>query len=107
MGNRGIKWRADWPVSGLALSAVLLGILAGCASTAAPKTPVRLAQAGASAVPPQANAKFAAFITEFRAEALAQGIQAATYDAAMTGLAPIARIETLNAEQPEFTRPVW
>jgi membrane-bound lytic murein transglycosylase B len=79
-------------------------VLAGCASA---KPPIQLAQASVPTVSPQANAKFAAFLTEFRVEALAQGIQPATYDSAMAGLAPIARIEALNAEQPEFTRPVW
>ncbi len=90
--------------TGLALTGTLTSVLAACASSAA------VPQGAQVTVPiarPMPDAKFAAFLTDFRVQALAEGIQPQTYDSAMTGLEPIPRVETLNAEQPEFTRPVW
>ena len=39
--------------------------------------------------------------------ALAQGITPATFDSATAGIAPIPSIAALNANQPEFSKPVW
>jgi membrane-bound lytic murein transglycosylase B len=50
---------------------------------------------------------FDAFITSFRAKALAAGVSAATYDAAMNGMTPDPRVPGLVATQPEFTTPMW
>ncbi|MFK4812472.1 lytic murein transglycosylase [Devosia sp. ZW T5_3] len=50
---------------------------------------------------------FASFIANFRAKALAAGVSAATYDAAMTGLTPDPRVPDLVTSQPEFTTPMW
>ncbi|MEO8894669.1 MAG: lytic murein transglycosylase [Rhizomicrobium sp.] len=53
------------------------------------------------------NEKFQAFVRDFQATALSRGVTAETYNKAMTGIAPIATINTIIAEQPEFVRPVW
>ncbi len=59
-----------------------------------------------AAVSPQ-DARFQAFIRDFRETAIAAGIAPATYDAAVAGIARNPRIEELNLNQPEFARPVW
>ena len=38
---------------------------------------------------------------------MAQGIAAETFDAATAGIAPLPTIIAMNANQPEFTKPVW
>ena len=53
------------------------------------------------------DAKFQAFLKDFEATALAAGVTAETYNAAVTNLAPIPAIGQMNAEQPEFAKPVW
>lgn len=50
---------------------------------------------------------FDSFIANFRAKALAAGVSAATYDAAMVGLTPDPRVPDLVTSQPEFTTPMW
>lgn len=55
----------------------------------------------------QPAGSFADFITTFRAEALANGITPATYEAEMAGLTPDPRVPNLVETQPEFTTPVW
>jgi membrane-bound lytic murein transglycosylase B len=57
--------------------------------------------------PSSADPKFDAFIAQMRLEALAQGITPATFDSATAGIAPLPAILAMNANQPEFTRPVW
>jgi len=61
----------------------------------------------AEGVSPEQQARFDAFITSFRNEALAQGVTGETYDLAMSGLSPNARVVELNNSQPEFVRPMW
>ncbi|HVV28660.1 MAG TPA: lytic murein transglycosylase [Rhizomicrobium sp.] len=85
--------------------------LAACAT---PK-PVPAPPAGAPAAPPApapsrfhtGDAKFDAFLEEARAEALTQGIRPDVFDAATAGIAPLPAIAGMNANQPEFVRPVW
>ena len=55
----------------------------------------------------QQDAKFAAFIRDFRDVAIRAGIPPETYDASMAGLRRIPRVEELNRQQPEFVKPVW
>ena len=96
------------PWTGLALAGALLGALAACASTAAPKA--RTAKATPPPPPlvsPVEVDKFDGFLRDFRVQALAAGIKPDTYDTAMAGLKLLPRVETLNQEQPEFSRPVW
>jgi len=50
---------------------------------------------------------FDSFITGFRGKALATGVSAATYDAAMGRLTPDPRVPDLVTAQPEFTTPMW
>lgn len=60
-----------------------------------------------SSVQAQPVESFDSFIANFRAKALAAGVSAATYDAAMTGLTPDPRVPDLVTSQPEFTTPMW
>jgi len=50
---------------------------------------------------------FDQFVRGFRVKAVAAGILPATYDQAMRGVHRNLRVEALNAEQPEFVRPIW
>lgn len=54
-----------------------------------------------------ADAKFAAFVHDFRATAIAQGIRPETYDRSMAGIVRDVRVEQANLQQPEFQRPIW
>ena len=57
--------------------------------------------------PSSGDLKFDAFLAQARIEALAQGITAETFDSATAGIAPLPTITAMNANQPEFNRPVW
>ena len=57
--------------------------------------------------PSSGDPKFDAFLAQARTEALDAGITAATFDSATAGIAPIPAIIAMNANQPEFTKPVW
>jgi membrane-bound lytic murein transglycosylase B len=89
--------------------------LAACASTAPkplpppPPSPRSAPQPTPSppAKPSSGDDKFAAFLAEARSEALAQGITAENFDRATAGIAPLPAIIAMNADQPEFTKPVW
>lgn len=59
-----------------------------------------------AALSPQ-EARFQAFIRDYRQTALDAGIKPAAYDAAMANIARNQRVEDLNLNQPEFSRPVW
>ena len=94
----------------LALAAVLS--LAACATPApkpVPPPPPPATQPAPLPPPPptSGDAKFDAFIAEMRTQALAQGITAATFDSATAGIAPVPAILAMNANQPEFSKPVW
>ena len=52
--------------------------------------------------PAHAQSGFDVWLAAFRQEAAAQGVSAATLDAALTGLMPIARVVELDQRQPEF-----
>jgi membrane-bound lytic murein transglycosylase B len=71
--------------------------LAGTMTNAAP----------APVVPPEEEARFHAFIRDFRAEALKAGIMLATYDRAVSTIDLNPKVEELNEKQPEFVRPIW
>jgi membrane-bound lytic murein transglycosylase B len=102
-------------LTGLKRLAALCGslLVAACA-TAPPKPappappPVTIIPAAPQPSPPSSgNPKFDAFLAEARKTALAQGITAESFDAATAGIAPIPSIAAMNANQPEFSRPVW
>ncbi len=57
--------------------------------------------------PSSGDAKFDAFLSQARTDALAQGITEETFDSATAGLAPVPGIADINANQPEFSRPIW
>lgn len=53
------------------------------------------------------QSRFAGFLRDFRAEAIASGIKPGTFDRAMAGIKLNPRVQELNLAQPEFVRPVW
>ncbi|HVP85771.1 MAG TPA: lytic murein transglycosylase [Rhizomicrobium sp.] len=59
------------------------------------------------AVTPEEETAFEAFLRDFRAQAIAAGIDGALYDQALGHVTLDPRIEQLNAAQPEFVRPIW
>src|SRR4051794_17997217 len=92
----------------LALAAVLA--LAACATHAPkPVSPPPPAQPAPLRPPPPGSGdpKFDAFLADIRGQPLAQGIPPATFDSATAGIAPLPAILAMNANQPEFTKPVW
>lgn len=56
---------------------------------------------------PAPQGGFAEWKREFRARALSRGISARTFDAALAGAVPDARVLKLDRSQPEFTMPIW
>jgi membrane-bound lytic murein transglycosylase B len=58
--------------------------------------------ASLTVLPAHAAGDFETWLAGFREEAAAQGISAATLDAALTGIAPIERVIELDRRQPEF-----
>jgi membrane-bound lytic murein transglycosylase B len=103
------------PFAALKRLAALAGTLVAvaCATTAPKPTPPAQPAVSIPIAPPppgrpsSGDAKFDAFLAEARTTALAQGITAATFDSATAGIAPIASIAAANANQPEFSKPVW
>ncbi len=63
---------------------------------------VVLLLAALAAFPAHAQGDFAGWLAAFRQDAQAQGISAATLDAALTGLVPDERVIELDHRQPEF-----
>ena len=101
---------------GLQRLATLAGTLVAvaCATTVpkpapppAPAVTIPIAPPPITAPPGSGNPKFDAFLADARKTALAQGITSQTFDAATAGIAPIASIAAMNANQPEFSKPVW
>ncbi|MCT4685135.1 MAG: lytic murein transglycosylase [Roseicyclus sp.] len=56
---------------------------------------------------PAADSGFAAWTRAFRARATAQGISAATFDRAFSGVTVNARVLERDGNQAEFSRPLW
>jgi membrane-bound lytic murein transglycosylase B len=85
---------------------LLTVLVGGCASpqvyetTPPPSQPAEPAQP-AQAIQP-AQTAFDDWLAAFRQDAAAQGISAATLDAALTGVTPVARVIELDRRQPEF-----
>jgi membrane-bound lytic murein transglycosylase B len=73
---------------------------------ASPSRPV-VAPSQPVATPAEEDARFTAFVHDFRATALAAGIAPATYDEAMAHLHRSERVMQLNGDQPEFVKQVW
>jgi len=96
--RRGLACRV---LAGAALVAALL--LAGPSSGAAAAGD----DGGGEPARAEAGASFDAWLGAFRDEARAKGISPQTLDAALNGVAPIARVIELDRRQPEFTRTFW
>lgn len=58
--------------------------------------------AALAAFPVHAQSAFESWLAAFRQEAAAQGISAATLDAALTGVTPMEKVLELDQRQPEF-----
>ena len=56
---------------------------------------------------PERPPEFVAWIAAFRADALAQGISAKTFDDAFRNVTLNPRVVELNENQPEFNRAIW
>src|SRR5690606_33402786 len=100
------------PLSGLQRLAALCGTLVAvaCATTAPKPTPPVAPAVSIPVQPPKpvsGISKFDTFLEAARTTALAQGIRPEVFDIATRGLAPIPAITNANANQPEFSRPVW
>jgi membrane-bound lytic murein transglycosylase B len=91
--------RRPWVSAAFAM--LCLGLAAPAWSAEPPPAALTPAEAAA------ADAKFAAFVHDFRDTALKAGISPATYDKSMAGLTRNPHVEELNLEQPEFVKPVW
>lgn len=70
-------------------------------------TPLLFALLIASAAAPARANDFAACIGELRAQATANGITAAAFDAAMTGIEPDPAVIEAMDQQPEFMLSIW
>ncbi len=89
----------------LARAALLTPVLLSACATSA--TVAAKAPAVTPAPMPEADAKFYAFVKDFRATAIAAGIAPDIYDRAMSGISRNPRVEDANLSQPEFVKPVW
>jgi membrane-bound lytic murein transglycosylase B len=85
-----------------------VALLAACQtpSQSASTRGVEQAQPEAGTVGP-VKQSFAAWRAELKAEALAAGVSAATFDTAFEGVQPNPDILAKDSVQPEYTRPVW
>ncbi|MCP1626676.1 lytic murein transglycosylase [Pseudomonas nitroreducens] len=81
-----------------ALSLASFGLLTSCTEPP-PK--------GAAVEHAQPTQSFAQWRDGFRAQALAAGINAQTFDTAFEGIEPDDSVVTADRSQPEFSRPVW
>jgi membrane-bound lytic murein transglycosylase B len=105
-----LRRRAGHVLTVLALAATVVAC-ASAAPSEEPHIPVPVAPRQVTVAPAEdaeaADAKFAAFVRDFRASAIAGGIRPATYDRSMAGIARNPRVEQANLQQPEFVKPVW
>lgn len=83
-----------------ALSLAAFGLLSSCA-----EAPPKGSASTTTQAPPTQS--FAQWRDGFRAQALAVGISAQTFDRAFDGIEPDDAVVTADRSQPEFTRPVW
>ncbi|MDE2073559.1 MAG: lytic murein transglycosylase [Alphaproteobacteria bacterium] len=94
----------------LALSPAVLALVA-CAATQQTSGPTAGPAVRTAAIAPNPapgdDAKFAAFVRDFRATALAAGIRPEVYDRSMAGISLNTHIQDLNLRQPEFSQAIW
>ncbi len=84
-----------------------LALAIGSCASSAPQAAPHHARAPKPVPQSPQDAKFRAFVRDFRQTALDAGIRPAIYDSAMANVARNQRVEDLNLNQPEFTKPVW
>jgi lytic murein transglycosylase len=84
----------------------LTAALAGLAQAASAQDPVVLAPAPVIDLGGKAEPYFVDWLAAFYAKATAAGIDRAVLDRELAGLTPDPRVPTLDAAQPEFSRPV-
>lgn len=99
-------------LSGLQRLGALGGTLVAvaCAATAPKPTPPAAPAVTIPVAPGRASsgdARFDAFLLWAHDAAIAQGIRPDVFDQATAGLRPIPAILAMNANQPEFAKPVW
>jgi len=85
------------------LAAAFLGGFAGAPVLAQSMAPV----ADDVLVTVEMEDRLAEWLTGFRAEALAAGISAGTFNKAFQGITLDVKVLELNQKQPEFVRPIW
>jgi peptidoglycan lytic transglycosylase B len=100
----GAMSRAGFSAKAMRLVGLALTLVAVCASS---EPAVARHHHHARKVADPKDVAFVQFVRGFRVSALASGISPAIYDEAMSGVQRNAHVEALNAEQPEFVRPVW
>lgn len=81
------------------LGAFLFAVLLLPASAQQTTSPDHLLQAQ--------DTKFRTFIAAFRTDAIQAGVDPQLYDSATSTIARDPRVEALNLEQPEFSKPIW
>lgn len=88
---------------------LIVAVLGGCQSTgqSGPIAASTSAVADRATATPASALSFEDWRTAFRAEALAAGIRAATFDRAFAGVRLSERVVELDRSQPEFARQVW
>lgn len=81
-------------------------LLSGCADAG---THVRVPETRKPMAPPvnADNQRFADWLTEFRIEAMKEGIKPQTFNRALAGVAPDDSVVAADQNQPEFVKPVW
>ena len=94
--------RAVLQKSTISLVAALVMVGGSALAAATPDT-----TAAPAASPQEEEARFQAFLRDFRSEALNAGIRPEIYDRAVSGIDVNPRVEELNEKQPEFVRPIW
>ncbi len=84
---------------------------AGLAEPAVASSPVPVLRPGSDIVTatnsPDPELAFPAWIEQFRARALAEGIRADVYDAAMRGISFQSKVVLRDRTQAEFTKQIW
>ena len=110
-------WRARPCIRTRTLALASVAALAACASAPVPMPPPDPSSSGVINPPPPAVApdagpagaeqRFQAWLSAFRAEARAAGINEATLQAAFSDVRHLPRVIELDRAQPEFTRSVW
>ena len=91
----------------LRLAPLLIAVLvAACQTPLKTTRGMEQAEPGAGTVDP-AKESFAEWRDRLKAEALAAGVSAATFDRAFKDVRPNADVLAKDSVQPEYTRPVW